>query len=358
MKAQGSCIVCVLICFMCVQVSAAEHIQGTRSVGSVPTIVGLWQAMLAIPRGSLRIVVKFDRDHNEKISGLLDSPDQGLQGLPLENISFQDGTLIFDFLAGKAQFKGELSSNPDKIVGRWTQAGKVVELRFERISQAPEMVQKPQTPRPPFPYKTEDVTYVNRDAGLTLAGTMTIPPGAGPFPAAVLLTIAGPEDRDQSEGNHKHFLVLADYLSRHGIVVLRSDNRGVGASGGNYYNATTSDRAEDALAAFAFLQKRTEVYPKSIGFIGNSEGGEVGALAASRNIEVAFVVMLAAPALPGAELIRNQTESLAVIQDYSADQTREIMNREEAIFNILRTDLNQDSAFMKLQELAKGSTLD
>jgi uncharacterized protein len=337
--------------------SDASATQATSETKSHSEIVGLWQAPLVTPQRTLRIVIKFLINPGADIRGTLDSPDQGLQGLALEKITFQSNVLAFDFRPGQAHYEGHLSRHPDKIEGAWSQAGHTVSLTFERIEQAPAMVDRPQTPHPPYPYKTEQVSYSNDGANIKLAGTLTIPSGPGPFPAAILLTIAGPEDRDQTNGTHKHFLVLADYLTRHGIAVLRSDNRGVGESGGDYYKATIQDRAEDALAAVRFLKSRAEVDPKRIGFIGNSEGGEVAVLAASRSSEVAFVVMLAAPGLPGAELIRNQTESLATLQGYSADQKRIVLEREEAIFAILSEEKNEDKAITRLKELAKGSRI-
>jgi uncharacterized protein len=320
-------------------------------------IVGLWQAPLLTPQRTLRIVIKLLINPGGDIRGTLDSPDQGLQGLPLEKITFQSDVLAFDFPAGQAHYEGHLTRHPDKIEGTWSQAGRTASLTFERIEQVPAMVDRPQTPHPPYPYKTEQVSYSNDEANIRIAGTLTTPSGPGPFPAALLLTIAGPEDRDETNGTHKHFLVLADYLTRHGIAVLRSDNRGVGESTGDYYKATIHDRAEDALAALRFLKSRAEVDSKRIGLIGNSEGGEVASLAASRSSEVAFVVMLAAPGLAGAELIRNQTESLATLQGYSAEQKRIVLERAEAIFVILGEETNNEKAITRLKELAKGSRI-
>jgi pimeloyl-ACP methyl ester carboxylesterase len=320
---------------------------------SDPPFIGLWQAPLMTPRGRLRIVIKFVVEPDGRIRGSLDSPDQGLQNLRLDHISVHGDALEFDFRDGQAHYKGDLK--PDKIQGKWLQAGQTISLNFERIQRAPPIVLRPQTPRPPYPYGTEEVTYENRQAGVMLAGTLTTPRSGGPFPAAILLTIAGPEDRDQTAGSHKQFWVLADHLTRKGIAVLRSDNRGVGQSTGNYYDATIHDRATDALAALRFLQSKPAIDKRRIGFIGNSEGGEVAALAAATSPDVAFVVLLAAPGLPGTELIRHQTETMATLQRYSPEQKRIVLEREELIFRILREENENKKALARLKDLTKGS---
>ena len=151
-----------------------------------------------------------------------------------------------------------------------------VELAFVRTRATAEREARvrPQTPKPPFPYGTEEVTFKNPvAAAVTLAGTLTRPEGAGPFPAAVLITGSGPQDRDQTLLGHKSFAVIADHLTRHGVAVLRYDDRGVGKSTGDFTAATSADFATDANAAVRFLLTRPEIRRDAIGFIGHSEGG-------------------------------------------------------------------------------------
>ena len=155
---------------------------------------------------------------------------------------------------------------------------------------------RPQTPKPPFPYRAEEVTFKNPvAAGVTLAGTLTLPTGAGPFPAAVLITGSGPQDRDQTLLGHKSFAVLADHLTRHGVAVLRYDDRGVGQSTGDFAAATSADFATDASAAVRFLLTRPEIRRDAIGFIGHSEGGMVAQIAAVNDADLDFIILLAAP---------------------------------------------------------------
>jgi pimeloyl-ACP methyl ester carboxylesterase len=172
-------------------------------------------------------------------------------------------------------------------------------------------MKRPQTPRPPFPYDEERVTVPNPAApGVTLAATVTLPRGAGPHPAVVLLTGSGQQDRDESLFGHKPFAVLADFLTRRGFVVLRADDRGVGGSTGPVATATSADFATDAAALFAHLLGRKEVDPKRVGLIGHSEGGLIAPMVAAKDARVAFLVMLAGPGVPGDSLLVAQGSAI------------------------------------------------
>jgi dienelactone hydrolase len=169
-------------------------------------------------------------------------------------------------------------------------------------------VRRPQTPRPPFPYKAVDVTYPNPAAGVTLAGTLTEPMGPGPFPAVILISSSGPQDRDETIFRHKPFLVLADALTRRGVAVLRVDDRGVGGSSGNPLQSTSQDFAGDVLAGIAFLKSRSEIDTHKIGLIGHSEGALIAPLVAGRSSDVAFIVLLAGTGFPGDEILYRQDQ--------------------------------------------------
>ena len=142
---------------------------------------------------------------------------------------------------------------------------------------------RPQEPKRPYPYLEEEVTYENAKAGFTLAGTLTMPRAGGPFPAVLLITGSGAQDRDETVCGHRPFLILADYLTRRGIAVLRVDDRGVGGSKGDASQATSEDFADDVLAGVAYLKTRKEIDPKRIGLIGHSEGGIIAPMVAVRS---------------------------------------------------------------------------
>ncbi|HWP68202.1 MAG TPA: alpha/beta fold hydrolase, partial [Rectinemataceae bacterium] len=163
----------------------------------------------------------------------------------------------------------------------------------------------------PYPYKAIEVSFTNPAAGIDLSGTLTLPEGRGPFPAVVLVTGSGAQNRDEEILGHKPFLVIADYLARRGIAALRYDDRGVGASKGVFATATTLDFAGDAEAAAACLVARPEIDAKRIGIAGHSEGAIVAAIAASRDPVVSFIVMLAGPGVRGDRLLLLQNAALA-----------------------------------------------
>jgi hypothetical protein len=181
---------------------------------------------------------------------------------------------------------------------------------------------RPQTPKPPFPYRERAAVYDNPVDKTRIAGTLTVPAGTGPHPAVLLLPGSGPLDRDETMlPGHKPFWVIADYLTRRGIAVLRSDDRGVGDSAGDYSAATGEDLADDALAGIAWLRRQPEIDPSRVGLIGHSQGGLLATLAAGRSKNVAFVVLLAAPALPDREAGQQRV----------ADQLRRTGQKEDAI---------------------------
>lgn len=145
------------------------------------------------------------------------------------------------------------------------------------------------------------VAFENPSAGISLAGTLVVPDGPGPCPAAILVHGQGPLDRDMSFGHLKPFRALAEHLAASGIGSLRYDKRGVGKSGGDFGAATRKELAGDVVAALEFLERREEVLPDRIGLIGQSEGGVIAPMVASSCDDVAFAVLLAGPAVPGRE---------------------------------------------------------
>ena len=193
---------------------------------------------------------------------------------------------------------------------------------------------RPQTPTEPYPYLSEPFQFDNKDAKITLHGTLTTPKGKGPFPAAILISGSGPTDRDETILDHKIFLVIADYLTRQGIAVLRYDDRGVGQSEGNHYNATSMDLADDTNAAFLALTQHSKIDANQIGLVGHSEGGMIAPIVASRNPAVAYTVLLAGPGVPIDELMAEQNRQVYKSQGLPNDELErnEIFNK--SLYNI------------------------
>ena len=284
-------------------------------------IAGDWQGILHAGPADLRLAFHFTRSAGGAWSGTLDSLDQGAKGLPLAEMAVKDSSVSFRVPVVRGSYTGTVDEQAASIHGTWTQA-QPIPLDLRRITAdaaAAAAPKRPQNPVKPYPYREEEVAYENLKAGVKLAATFTIPEGKGPFPAVVLITGSGPQDRDETLRDHKPFLVLADYLTRRGVAVLRADDRGFGKSTGNFDAATTADFATDAEAGIAWLQKRPEVDPHRIGLIGHSEGGAIAPMIAARNRAVAFIVMLAGPAVPGDQILPEQVRLIAMAQGVPAE---------------------------------------
>ncbi|GAA4280820.1 alpha/beta hydrolase family protein [Gaetbulibacter aestuarii] len=205
---------------------------------------------------------------------------------------------------------------------------------------------RPQTPEAPFNYTSDTVHFKNPKANnITFEGTLTIPKNIKNPPVAILITGSGPQDRNETvkQFNHSPFLVLADYLSRHGIAVLRYDDRGVGNSEGDFSTGTSYDFATDAEAAFTFLKQRTDIDTSAIGLIGHSEGGLIAPMVASKNKDVAFVVLLAGPGVDGAEILRSQAKKVGMLSGVPQIQLDENDTLSKTIYEVIKTTKNEDS---------------
>jgi len=273
-------------------------------------LAATWEGILDAGMQRLRFILHLSRDAKGALRATVDSPDQGAFGLPVDSAKLEGSRLQLKVPVVQAEFDGRLNDRGDELGGTWRQGGGMFPLKLKAVA-APTPVRRPQLPVPPFPYLSEDVTFASRAQGITLAGTFTCPKAKDRVPAVVLISGSGPQDRDETLFGHKPFLVLADHLSRHGIAVLRFDDRGVGGSSHGPDDITTRDFAEDALGAVAWLAARPEVDRRRIGIIGHSEGGQVALFGASASSDVAFVVMLAGSGLPGERLLDLQTAAIS-----------------------------------------------
>lgn len=299
----------------------------------------------------LGLVFKIEAGAGGTYAGTLDVPMQGAAGIPLSEISLQDGRVRIEITAIAAVFTGQLSPDGQKMTGQWQQGGATLPLELQRTERAPAL-KRPQEPERPYPYVEEEVSYENEAAGIRLAATLTKPEGDGPFPAAILISGSGAQDRDESLLGHRPFLVLADYLTRRGIVVLRADDRGVGGSTGNTALATTADFAQDALAGIRYLRGRADIDLGRIGLIGHSEGGLAAPLAAARAPdEVAFVVLMAGPGVPGEEILYRQTELIMRANGIGEDRIALEMETLRELFGLMRTVEDDKTLAAKLGEV-------
>ena len=274
-------------------------------------------------------------------SGFLISPDQTVEPFPFDTVILVGDTLRMTIKKSKIKVEGVLSRSCDSLVGSWKQGSAEAPLIYLRVSALPDL-SRPQEPHPPYPYKSEEVSFVNKKAKITLQGTLTYPEGTGPFPALILITGSGPQNRDEELLGHKPFLLIADYLTRHGFAVLRFDDRGTGKSEGDFASATSFDFAEDVSAAFDFLSKCSQVDAKRIGLIGHSEGGMIAPIVAAKNKKVAAIVLLAGPGTTGKQILLSQAELIGKADGSDEKKLQENLALARRIYDCIETAKNKE----------------
>lgn len=269
--------------------------------------IGSWEGKLDLGTIDLRIVFHITNT-NGTWDCKMDSPDQNAYGLITDKVTFENDTLTIVSQQLRMTYTGNLIE--EKLVGTFSQMGKNLPLTLTRTSQKSENL-RPQEPQPPYPYMTQEVFFINKNANnIKLAGTLTMPRKKGPHPAVILVSGSGPQNRNEELMGHKPFAVIADFLTRKGIAVLRYDDRGCFESQGDFAKATTKDFADDALAAIKFLQKLPDINPSKIGIIGHSEGGVVAPMVAAQDSSVAFIVLMAGMGVEGKELLKKQSKEI------------------------------------------------
>ena len=233
----------------------------------------------------------------------LDSPAQGAKGIPADiDLLTKDSIKISIKSLGASYDARSVDGN---LEGTFTQRGFKFPLNLKPCS--PDGPNRPQNPKPPFPYTTEDVTFQNIKAGATLAGTLTVPTSGSKY-VLIMVTGSGAQNRDEEVFNHKPFAVIADRLARAGIATLRYDDRATGKSvGGMDPNCTTKDFAEDALAGIEWLRAQKRF--KKVGILGHSEGGTIAFMLGAQK-KVDFIVSLAGTAVKGDSVILEQNKAL------------------------------------------------
>lgn len=322
---------------------------------------GAWQGFIDTGAVKLRTVLHVEFDEAGRATARLDSPDQGAFGIAIDRIDLgEEGSVFFASAAIRASYRGALDEAGRTIEGHFSQGGMQLPLAFGRDA-APAPRGRPQDPKPPFPYRAEEVVVEHEAAGIRLAGTLLLPEGDGPFPAAVLVTGSGPQDRDEALMGHRPFLVLADHLARAGIAVLRCDDRGVGGSTGDFSASTTADVVTDVQAMVAFLRTRAEIRPAGIGVIGHSEGGLIAPFVAAEDPRLAWIVLLAGPGVPGEEILLLQNARLLEVGGAPPQMIERRLEMLEAFFAAMREhDADAEAFAARAKELTAefADTLD
>ncbi|HNY78612.1 MAG: alpha/beta fold hydrolase [Sedimentisphaerales bacterium] len=298
----------LVVTAFCLIVPALRTEAGSGDAKS-PSLEGTWLGTLKVtPTASLRLVFNIQAKPDGSFSGTLDSLDQGATGLPISRIGVEKDKVTVEASTIGSRYEGTMNAEGSEISGKWTQGPASRDLLLERVKEAPKPKEfkRPQDPKRPYPYRDEEVTYRNAKDGVTLAGTLTMPSTGGPFPTVLLITGSGAQDRDETVWGHRPFLVLADYLTRRGIAVLRVDDRGVGGSKGDTAQATSEDFARDVLAGVEYLKTRKEIDPRRIGLIGHSEGGTIAPMVTVQSPDVAFIVLMAGTGVTGERVREGQ----------------------------------------------------
>ena len=311
---------------------------------------GDWEGTLNAGGQALPLVLHVDPEASPQVT--MDSPAQGANGIPASEVSVEEGALLIAWDVLGARYAGRLSDDGDAIMGQFSQGPITLDLLFERgdgvvdeasLAAATDGPDRPQTPKPPFPYTVEELTLTMSD-GTELAGSLILPDAAGPVPLVVLSSGTGAQDRDETLFGHKPLAVLADHLGRNGIASVRFDDRGIGGSSGDYFQTQLPRLADDVLEIMAALRSRSDF--AQVGIIGHSEGGIYAGLAASRGGEAGpdFIVSLAGPFAPVEQTIMDQVERAQDLAGLPADAKAANIALQQQIMEAAQSAQTPDKA--------------
>jgi hypothetical protein len=321
-------------------------------------IVGIWLGELEIPNSAkLRMGIVISKTDNNSFKAVLNIIDQATGEILCDEVIYRNDSLVIRITGLGIEIAGILDTENKSIKGEFKQRGGIIPVSFTRTDKLPELL-RPQEPKEPFPYIDENVIFENQKAGIKLAGTLTFPNSKGKFPAVILVTGSGQQDRNENIGGHKPFWIIADYLTRNGIAVLRVDDRGIGGSTGNFNQSTTGDFAEDALAGLTFLKSRREIDLKKIGIIGHSEGGIVAPLAASISSDVAFIVSMAGVFINFEDVIIDQILNQQKLLGRNNEDLELERNWRKKIYSLAKENTDSITAAKKLWNLYSDLTED
>ena len=322
-------------------------------------MLGTWSGALDVGV-KLRLVLNVE---HPQWRVTIDSVDQGVYGMIVSNLTVNDNQVSFELKKEKASYSGVIV-DADHIEGTWTQGGSLP-LNFERTNEVPRLL-RPQEPQEPFPYTIEEVAYSfdpdniektlitgtnpENNSLITLQGTLTLPQGKGPHPCVLLISGSGPQDRDETLMNHKPFWVLADYLSRRGLAVLRVDDRGTGKSTGDFGTATTEDFSKDATAGFLYLKNRTDIAADRVALLGHSEGGLIAPMVAVDRPDVAAIVLMAGPGVSGIEVAQLQLKLMNRANGATEKEIESASLIQSELIKILNEDLSHEDRISRIDE--------
>jgi fermentation-respiration switch protein FrsA (DUF1100 family) len=313
-------------------------------------LTGIWTGKLELPNSlELTIVFNLSKDDSGTYTSTLDSPDQGAMGIPTESTTINNDSILIKIPIVQGFYSGKIIYDEMKIEGKWSQGGMSLDLTVNKVEKL-EGRNRPQEPKEPFPYNSEEVLFENETDDVVLAGTLTFPKEGNNFPAVVMITGSGGQDRNEELLGHKPFLVIADYLTQNEIAVLRFDDRGIAQSTGNHDAATSEDFAKDVLAAVEFLKERREIDKTKIGLIGHSEGGMIAPLVGVQSDDIAFMVMMAGLGIPGDSILYLQGELIQRAEGISEEVIQKSIKLQKEIFSIIKNNNDDEKIVEDLRD--------
>jgi uncharacterized protein len=269
--------------------------------GLAQDISGNWIGVVEIQKKDSVVFNFIFTKNGENYETTIDIPAMRVVGLKPKETTFSNSTLTVNGTNLGFKYDGIFKQDSQQIEGTFTEGVNSLTLILRRkISKTENVFRRPQEPIRPYPYGEEEVSFSNKNAGITLVGTLTLPKKAGKLPVVILISGSGPQDRDETFYGHKPFLVLADYLTKQGVAVLRFDDRGVGKSTGDHSISTTKDLASDVMSAVQYLESRNDI--GKIGLIGHSEGAIIAPMVANLNKKISCIVMLGGAGISGSEV--------------------------------------------------------
>ena len=317
-------------------------------------IAGNWEGSLEISGNDIPIVFHISNDSAGNLVATFDSPSQHAYSLSCNEVTVSGDSVILMMRILGGKYAAKLSEDKKQLSGIWFQGGGSLPLIVKKTSDVAiiKKINRPQTPKPPYPYKSEEVEYYNADKSIRFGGTLTVPipdPNveyfrAPVYPTLLLITGSGKQDRDETIMNHKPFAVIADYLTRQGFAVLRVDDRQMGKTTGNFGNSTTADFAADVEAGIDFLKTRKETDSFFIGLLGHSEGALIAPMVAAKRTDVKFIILLAGPGVKITELMEQQNVDVLASMGVSQKKLLKFRPLYRNMINIILAEKDTASA--------------
>jgi fermentation-respiration switch protein FrsA (DUF1100 family) len=322
----------------------------TQLYGQQTDLSRNWTGKLNLPN-SMKLTVVFHLQKNSSgiYTATLDSPDQGAKGIPTESTTIIEDSIVIKIPVVRGSYERKIFIDSMKIDGSWEQSGMKLGLVLKKVDKVEE-VKKPQEPKKPYPYKSEDVKFENKTDSVTLAGTLTFPEAGSNFPAVVLITGSGPQNRNEELLGHKPFLIISDYLTRNGFAVLRFDDRGTAESTGDFAKATSKDFAKDVLGAIDYLKGRSEINHSKIGLIGHSEGGLIAPMVSVQSKDVAFIVLMAGPGLSGDSILILQSKLIQKAEGTPEEEIQKALKEQREIYSMIVKSNDNEGLKIQLRE--------